>query len=195
MWGQWTLERSVGMSCQSACDLIKYFWENDTSDTACSVLIVAQIAKWSEVRIGVPTEAVTTPNESLKRRSKHLPDPCVGLHMICSQPDSDKKSKALKPWTCLEYCSHIWGSSPYTSLLDRVESKAIRVIGDPSLTSTLDPLSLSQGGFSISFLPLLIWSLLWWIGRLYSTSNGSSTFHTAGIICPQLLCGTFQCKK
>ena len=43
---------------------------------------------------------------------------------------------------CLEYCSHIWGSSPYTSLLDRVESKAIRLIGDPSLTSTLDPMSL-----------------------------------------------------
>ena len=43
---------------------------------------------------------------------------------------------------CLEYCSHIWGSSPYTSLLDRVESKAIRLIGDPSLNSTLDPLSL-----------------------------------------------------
>ena len=41
---------------------------------------------------------------------------------------------------CLEYCSHIWGSSPYTSLLDRIESKAIRLIGDPSLTSTLDPL-------------------------------------------------------
>ena len=39
---------------------------------------------------------------------------------------------------CLEYCSHIWGSSPYTSLLDRVESKAIRLISDPSLTSTLD---------------------------------------------------------
>ena len=29
---------------------------------------------------------------------------------------------------CLEYCSHIWGSSSYTSLLDRVESKAIRLI-------------------------------------------------------------------
>ena len=38
---------------------------------------------------------------------------------------------------CLEYCSHIWGSSPYTSLLDRVESKAIRLIGDPSLTKLL----------------------------------------------------------
>ena len=27
---------------------------------------------------------------------------------------------------CMEYCSNIWGSSPYTSLLDRVGSKAIR---------------------------------------------------------------------
>ena len=45
---------------------------------------------------------------------------------------------------CLEYCSHIWGTSPYTSLLDRVESKAIRLIGDLSLTSTLDPLSLRR---------------------------------------------------
>ena len=43
---------------------------------------------------------------------------------------------------CLEYCSHIWGYSPSTSLLARVESKDIRLIGDPSLTSTLDPLSL-----------------------------------------------------
>ena len=43
---------------------------------------------------------------------------------------------------CLEYFSHIWGSYPSTSLLDRVESNAIRLIGDPSLTSTLDPLSL-----------------------------------------------------
>ena len=51
---------------------------------------------------------------------------------------------------CLEYCSHIWGSSPYTSLLDRVESKAIRLISDPSLTSTLDPLSLRRKVASLS---------------------------------------------
>ena len=51
---------------------------------------------------------------------------------------------------CLEYCSHIWGSSPCTSLLDRVESKAIRLIGDPSLTSTLDPLSLRRKVASLS---------------------------------------------
>ena len=43
---------------------------------------------------------------------------------------------------CLEYCSHIWGSLPYTTILDKVESKAIRLIGVLSLTSTLDPLSL-----------------------------------------------------
>ena len=51
---------------------------------------------------------------------------------------------------CLEYCSHIWGSSPYTSLLDRVESKTIRLIGDPSLTSTLDSLSLRRKVASLS---------------------------------------------
>ena len=51
---------------------------------------------------------------------------------------------------CLEYCSHIWGSSPYTSLLDRVESKAIRLISDSSLTSTLDPLSLRRKVASLS---------------------------------------------
>ena len=51
---------------------------------------------------------------------------------------------------CLEYCSHIWGSSPYTSLLNRVESKAICLIGDPSLTLTLDPLSLHCKATSLS---------------------------------------------
>ena len=51
---------------------------------------------------------------------------------------------------CLKYCSHFWGSSLYTSLLDRVESKAIRLIGDPSLTSTLDPLSLRRKVASLS---------------------------------------------
>ena len=49
---------------------------------------------------------------------------------------------------CLEYCSHIWGSSP--SLLDGVESKAIHLIGDPSLTSTLDPPSLRRKVASLS---------------------------------------------
>ena len=36
------------------------------------------------------------------------------------------------------------------SLLDSIESKAIRLIGDPSLTSTLDPLSLRRKVASLS---------------------------------------------
>ena len=51
---------------------------------------------------------------------------------------------------CLEYCSHIWDSSPYTFLLDRVESKAIHLIRDPSLTSTLNTLSLCRKVASLS---------------------------------------------
>ena len=51
---------------------------------------------------------------------------------------------------CLDYCSLMWGSSPYSSLLDRLESKAISLIGDLSLTSTLDSLSLCRKVASLS---------------------------------------------
>ena len=42
------------------------------------------------------------------------------------------------------------GGSPAASLLDRVESKAIRLINDPSLTSSLDSLSLRRKVASLS---------------------------------------------
>ena len=51
---------------------------------------------------------------------------------------------------CLEYCSHVWGASSYTYLLDRVESKAIRLIGDATVTSSLDSLSLRRKVASLS---------------------------------------------
>nr|CAH7748904.1 unnamed protein product [Callosobruchus chinensis] len=43
----------------------------------------------------------------------------------------------------LEYCSHIWeDAAPTTlSILDVVQRRAIRLIGDPALTSHLQPLS------------------------------------------------------
>nr|CAH7739328.1 unnamed protein product [Callosobruchus chinensis] len=43
----------------------------------------------------------------------------------------------------LEYCSHIWGAAAPTtlSILDAVQRKAIRLIGDPALTSHFQPLS------------------------------------------------------
>nr|CAH7719687.1 unnamed protein product [Callosobruchus chinensis] len=45
----------------------------------------------------------------------------------------------------LEYCSHIWGAAAPTtlSILDAVQRRAIRLIGDPALTCHLQPLSQS----------------------------------------------------
>ena len=65
----------------------------------------------------------------------------------------------------LGYCYHIWGSSPYTSLLDRIESKAIRLIGDPSLTLTLDPLSLRRkvASLSLFYCYILVTALMNWL--------------------------------
>ena len=50
----------------------------------------------------------------------------------------------------MEYCSHVWGNSPCTRLLDRVESKAVRLISSPRLTSNLEPLSLRRQVASLS---------------------------------------------
>nr|CAH7740782.1 unnamed protein product [Callosobruchus chinensis] len=45
--------------------------------------------------------------------------------------------------TYLEYCSHIWGAAAPTTLsvLDAVQRRAIRLIGDPALTCHLQPIS------------------------------------------------------
>ena len=43
----------------------------------------------------------------------------------------------------LDYCSHVWGGAPKSTLclLDKVQSKAIRLINNPNLTKSLQPLS------------------------------------------------------
>ena len=45
----------------------------------------------------------------------------------------------------LKYCSHVWGGAPKSTLclLDEVQSKTIRLINNPNLTKSLQPLSLS----------------------------------------------------
>src|SRR5678815_2933878 len=53
----------------------------------------------------------------------------------------------------MEYCSHIWrggGVSGFTRLLDRVESKAKRLINCSVLFSSLDPLSLRRNVGALS---------------------------------------------
>ena len=44
---------------------------------------------------------------------------------------------------CLEYCSHLWRGASNHSLnaLDAIQRRAIRLIGDPALTDTLDSLA------------------------------------------------------
>ena len=43
----------------------------------------------------------------------------------------------------LEYCYHVWGGAPKSTLclLDKVQSKAIRIINNSNLTKSLQPLS------------------------------------------------------
>ena len=50
---------------------------------------------------------------------------------------------ALLPILILWYCSHVWGGAPKSSLnlVDRVQSKAIRLINNPNLTNSLQSLS------------------------------------------------------
>ncbi len=53
---------------------------------------------------------------------------------------------------CMEYACHVWGGSTHTSLLDRVESKAFRLIRSTSLTSCLLPLNSRR---DVAFLSIL----------------------------------------
>merc|ERR1711980_84880 len=53
---------------------------------------------------------------------------------------------------CMEYASHVWGGSTHTALLDRVESKAFRLINSPPLTNCVLPLKLRRNVASLSVL-------------------------------------------
>ena len=50
----------------------------------------------------------------------------------------------IRPSLELEYCSHVWGGAPKSTLclIDKVQSKAIRLSNNPTLTKSLQPLSI-----------------------------------------------------
>ena len=50
----------------------------------------------------------------------------------------------------MEYACHVWGGSTHTALLDRVESKAIRLISSPPLTNCLPSLKLRRNVASLA---------------------------------------------
>nr|CAH7763857.1 unnamed protein product [Callosobruchus chinensis] len=72
----------------------------------------------------------------------------------------------------LEYCSHIWGAAAPTtlSILDAVQRRAIRLIGDPALTCHLQPLSHRRAVGYLSFF--------------YRYSNGFCSSELTSIIPP-----------
>ena len=68
---------------------------------------------------------------------------------------------------CLEYYSHIWVGSNSTSILDRIESKAIHFINNEDLIDTLDPLPLRQKVASLSLF------YRYWFGHCSSELSDS----------------------
>src|ERR1700755_184637 len=50
----------------------------------------------------------------------------------------------------MEYASHIWGGSPHTALLEKVESRAFRLINSSALTYSLQSLSARRIVASLS---------------------------------------------
>src|ERR1700755_3517096 len=51
---------------------------------------------------------------------------------------------------CMEYASHIWIGSTHTALLEKVESRAFRLINSPALTNSLQSLSFRRIVASLS---------------------------------------------
>nr|CAH7760129.1 unnamed protein product [Callosobruchus chinensis] len=80
--------------------------------------------------------------------------------------------KAQKISPSLEYCSHIWGAAAPTtlSILDAVQRRAIRIIGDPALTCHLQPLFHRRAVGDLSLF--------------YRYSNGFCSFELTSIIAP-----------
>ena len=68
----------------------------------------------------------------------------------------------------LEYCYHIWGGAPKSSLhlLDRVQSKAIRLINNPSLTNSLQSLSHRRLIAGLPFSTAILKDIALWKSRI-----------------------------
>ena len=67
---------------------------------------------------------------------------------------------------CMEYASQVWGGSTHTALLNRVESKAFRLINSPPLTDCLQ--SLKHWAQSVPFSPV---ASVWWLFNASHTQS------------------------
>ena len=79
----------------------------------------------------------------------------------------------------LEYCSHVWGGAPKSTLclLEKVQSKAIRLINSPKLTKSLQPLPSSFSWRSFHLLQILKQTLFSGNQGYYSSSSEACQDH------------------
>nr|CAH7748589.1 unnamed protein product [Callosobruchus chinensis] len=92
----------------------------------------------------------------------------------------------------LVYCSHIWGAAAPTSLsiLDAVQRRAIRFIGDPALTCHFQPLSHRRtvGDFSLfyryanGFCSSELTSIIPPLSKRARCTRATSSFHPKAVI-------------
>nr|CAH7724446.1 unnamed protein product [Callosobruchus chinensis] len=85
----------------------------------------------------------------------------------------------------LEYCSHIWGvAAPTTlSILDAVQRRAIRLIGDPALTCHLQPLSHRRAVGDLSlFCSSELASIISLLSKPARCTRGTSSSHPKAVV-------------
>nr|CAH7740219.1 unnamed protein product [Callosobruchus chinensis] len=83
----------------------------------------------------------------------------------------------------LEYCSHIWGAAAPTtlSILDAVQRRAIRLIGDPALTCHLQPLS-HHYRYSNGFCSSELISIIPRLPKPARCTRGTSSDHPKAVV-------------
>nr|CAH7723135.1 unnamed protein product [Callosobruchus chinensis]CAH7723137.1 unnamed protein product [Callosobruchus chinensis] len=114
---------------------------------------------WHEQVLSITTAAGRKLGYLFRARKYFSPSNLLTLHKAQIRPR-------------LEYCSHIWGAAaPITlSVLDAIQRRAIRLIGDPSLTCHLQPLSHRRAVGNLSLF--------------YRYSNGFCSSELTSIIPP-----------
>nr|CAH7734527.1 unnamed protein product [Callosobruchus chinensis] len=96
----------------------------------------------------------------------------------------------------LEYCSHIWGAAAPTtlSILDAVQRRAIRLIGDPALTCHLQPLSHRRAvgdlslfyRYSNGFCSSELTSIIPPLSKPARCTRGTSSSHPKAVVLHEL---------
>nr|CAH7733830.1 unnamed protein product [Callosobruchus chinensis] len=83
----------------------------------------------------------------------------------------------------LEFCSHFWGAVAPTilSILDAVQRRAIRLIGDPALTCHLQPLSHRRAVGYLTLLSVFKRILLLRVSRAWNGLPGDVLVEAASV--------------